>query len=434
MTSPSRRRLLRAGGVVAVASLAGCSGLFGSSRRTRTPIPDVETNVNVAERVDVEAVRRERGLTAVDPIVDDVDDGTALYFPPGTYVVEGSMILEGVSNVALVGDDATLVPAGPVRSDGEYLLSLSGSQIHLEGFTVDLSGEGHGGRIQILGRDEFVCRDLDVVGVNAATGLFIFGTRAADGRGVVERLTARDGSPESGGLLVTKQHAGELFVRDCRFEGFKGNGLYGSPPGVPGGGDGAVKVEGGEFSNNNIANVRLGSAGSYVKGATVAVDGDVPPTSEGVVNSRGVWLHGGGDLLVEDCTIRLAPPANGDGAIVMGGDTASAVVRNTDVRVDADLRALDVSLSDPVDEEVTFRCEDVVVTGDASGGAAVSVTDRDGCRFRGVTVRQTGANRDGFLFRRSSQNVARNLYVDVTGRPFVLEEGSTVDVVGVQTE
>ena len=435
MTDSTRRQLLRAGGVAAVASLTGCSELFGSgSRRPRTSAVDanatVDVSVDASRRMDVDAVRSDRNLTTVDSVVRDVEDGTLLYFPPGEYVIDGSVILDDVSNVALVGRDATLVPGGPVRGGEEYLLSLSGDHLHLEGFTVDFRREGYGGRIQILGREEFVCRDVDVVGVNAATGLFVFEMRDAEGRGVVERLTATDGSRESGGMLVAKRHAGELVVRDCRFEGFKGNGLYGSPPGVPGGANGTVTVEGGEFRNNNIANVRLGSPGSSVRDATVVVDGEIPPTSEGVVNARGVWLHGGGDLLVENCTIRMAPPAKGDGAIVLGGNTASAVVRGTDVRVDAGVRALDVSLSTEVDEEVTLRCEDVSIDGEASGDVAVSVTDRDDCRFRNVSVAQRGASRDGFLFRRSSGNVVRNPDIDVTGRPFVLLEGSTVDVVG----
>ncbi|MFC5970146.1 hypothetical protein ACFPYI_02265 [Halomarina salina] len=429
MTNASRRRLLRAGGVAAVSTLAGCSGLFDSTRE-RDRIRDVDVTANVSQRVDVEAVREERDVTAIDGIVRDAEDGTLLYFPPGEYVVEGSILLEDVSDLALVGNDATLIPADPVEEDEEYLLSLIGSQLHVEGFTVDIRGDGYGGRVQILGDDEFVCRDVEVVGVNAATGLFVFEMRNPEGSGVVERLTARDGSPESGGMLVAKRHAGELIVRDCRFEGFKGNGLYGSPPSVPGGGDGVVKVEGGEFRNNNIANVRLGSTGSYVRNATVVVDDDIPPTSDGVVNSRGVWLHGGGDMLVEDCTILLAPPANGDGAIVLGGHTGAATVRGTDVRVDADLRAIDVSLSDGVDGDATFRCEECVVAGDASGDVAISVTDRDGSRFSGVTVTQRGEDRDGFLFRRSRDNAVRDVDVDVTGQRFVLEEDSTVRGVG----
>lgn len=426
--TPSRRSVVRTAGVLALTALAGCSWVpelgGGPSRRS-----SVDTEFEYDEYVNVEVARRERDLDTVDSLIQEAADGTLLYFPPGEYLLGESVIVEGRRNLLLVGEGATLKPTGPVREGREYLVSIIGSQIHFEGFTLDYTEAGHGGRLQIITSGDFVCRDVEVVGENAASGLFAFEVRDGDGSGLVEKVVAVDGGPTSVGLFVKKGHTGTMRIVDCQLERFKGNGVYASAPGMPDGGNGTVSVEGGVFRNNNIANVRLGSDGSSVRGALVAVDEEVPPLPDGTVNSRGIWLHGGTDVLVEDCLVLLGAPARGDGALVVGGDTGATRIRNTRIRIDADLSALDISLDDRAGDDVRLDCDGLTITGQAAGGAAVSVSDRDECRFTDLAIDQPGLRRDGFLFRRSTMNVVTGLDIEVTGEPFVLQDDSTVRVV-----
>lgn len=71
-------------------------------------------------------------------------------------------------------------------------------------------------------------------------------------------------------VLVPPSHAGDLVVRNCYFEGWGNNGIYGSPPGNPSGhsnpgSGGVVRVENCYAKGNAVSNFRLGTDGSYVK-------------------------------------------------------------------------------------------------------------------------------------------------------------------------
>lgn len=71
-------------------------------------------------------------------------------------------------------------------------------------------------------------------------------------------------------LFVDPNHAGELLIRNCYFEGWGDNAVYGSPSGNPSshptpGSGGVVKVENCYSRGNAISNFRLGTDGSYVK-------------------------------------------------------------------------------------------------------------------------------------------------------------------------
>lgn len=437
VSRPCRRRLLQKTAVVAAGLLAGCSNLPGTDRKTteqsvedEQTTPGLENGVSIERRVNVKSLQDERNLETIESIIRDVDNETLLYFPPGQYVIDGPVALENVSNIALVGENATITPKQPLSETSEYFLSVIGSEIHIEGLTADFSKEGYGGRIQILSTGPFLCRDIDVIGNNAGTGLFVFSVRDSTATGVVQRINATDGGDWSDGLFVPKEHAGELRIEECQLAGFKGNGIYASAPGLEEGQGGVVTVRGGEYRNNNIASIRLGTAGSSVRESKVVVDSEIPPTASGEVNSRGVWLHGERDILVEECDITLSPPAQGDGAIVVGRDTEAATVRNTEIVVDADIAGINVAPNESGSEPAIpqLRCEDVSISGHASNGYAISVVGRSHCIFDGMRIIQTGTDRGGFLFRRSEDNTIRNSRIEVTGEPIVLREGAEVDV------
>lgn len=96
-------------------------------------------------------------------------------------------------------------------------------------------------------------------------------------------------------IFVTPDHAGTLTIKNCHFEGWGDNAVYGSPPGNPSehsnpGSGGVVKVENCYSKGNGISNYRLGADGSYIKNC-VSVGGQ-----------RGYWGFYGTTRVI-DCDI-----------------------------------------------------------------------------------------------------------------------------------
>lgn len=431
-----RRTVLRALGGSVVAALAGCQGRAqpGKANDENTPESSAQTSGDKEQPTEspfdydeIITATVEEGVTELTEQLQELSSGTMLHVPPGTYSLEGHVELESLENVAIIGDDAVIRPTIPVEEFSGYVLTLRGKNIHFQGFTFDFSKPGFGGRIQCLSSGDFICRDVTVRGRNDGRGTFRWDVRDPDGTGLVENVNAPDGGPETFGMFVGKAHAGELFVRDCHIEGFYNNGLYASSPGLDDGGHGPVKVEGGLYKNNNVAGVRLGSRGSYVKGATVVVDDEVPPTPDGTINSRGIRLRDQEGLLVEDCEVRMGTEARGDGAIVIESSTGSATISRTKITVDSDsVPAIRAKSPETVGANTATQidCIDVDIVGKAGKGDTILVVDRDRCRFENLSVRQTGMGRNGLHLIRSKDIQLLSSRIDVTGKPLVLDFSS----------
>lgn len=96
-------------------------------------------------------------------------------------------------------------------------------------------------------------------------------------------------------ILVDPSHAGELVIRNCYFEGWGDNAVYGSEPGNPPehptpGSGGVVKVENCYAKDNAVSNFRLGTDGSYIKNCVTAN------------GQRGYWGFYGSTRVI-DCDI-----------------------------------------------------------------------------------------------------------------------------------
>lgn len=96
-------------------------------------------------------------------------------------------------------------------------------------------------------------------------------------------------------IFVDPDHAGKLVIRNCYFEGWGDNGVYGSPPGNPSGhptpgSGGMVAVEDCYATGNAVSNFRLGTDGSYVRNC-VSLD-----------SQRGYWGFYN-DTRVLDCDV-----------------------------------------------------------------------------------------------------------------------------------
>lgn len=444
-----RRRYLRSAGTVALFGLAGCSDADSSSEPTGGT-PGAPTDRQPPENVpagdgsprDVASIADEWGFDGVtnladvgadtggDRAVDGVLDehataGTLVYLPPGRYRLTDEFSIGDGSRLGLVGYDAVVAPE---EGFSDTLFGLGWpdplDEVLVSGVTFDFSAPDTGGRpVFAAADDRVVLRDLSVRGeVDVEQDLFRLDVTGEDGTGLVERLTLPDGAvPGTSvtGCEVGDNNRGDVSFVDCHIEGFPDNGLYADPP------EGSVEVQGGYFRNNGIAGVRIETnEDSVVRGVHVRCD-----RAEGSGrNMRGIRLRAGNSLLVEDCVVELLEVTESDGAITFASELESATVRNCRLRVDADnVNAIRVkSPSDGASSNTSqgpFRCENVVVTGSASEGAAIQAANREGCEFYGLCVNQPGDNRDGF----QADNVVGELvnsHIAVTGDPLAFRNST----------
>jgi hypothetical protein len=380
--------------------------------------------VNVAE----EGAATDASASITDLITTHAADDTALVFPDGRYLID-PIVLSDLQNFAMrAAPNAApvLVPSGPSAELGKWLLRLTSvERLLLSGITFDFTTEGHGGMTYVLGTGDFTVRNVTVDGpLPADTSAFRFDVVERDSQGVVEDLQPRNGSEPNStsvGIYVGSDHAGTLTFRNCTVENFPNNGLYASSPGredALAGANGPVQVEGGLYRNNNIANVRLGSNGSYVRDAEVVID-EVPPALDGDVNARGIRFRARGGHLVENCNVRMdAPDVDSLGGIVVHRASRNVRVRNTRINVESEsVPAINVLSPDSGGSSSSF--ENVEITGAASGGNAVKVVDRDGTTFQGCTVEQPGDDRNGLRFERSQKCSVTDSAVSATAEPIV---------------
>ncbi|WP_415381169.1 hypothetical protein [Halosimplex sp. TS25] len=397
-----------------------------TSEPTATPEPvhPLAEEYDLAMDV-VEAGVDPNGEVPVREGLPDLGPDTLLFFPEGRYLVDGGWDLSSFDRLALIGDGATLVPPDGYRGTMFYFAEeRETSAVHIEGITFDFKTEDTGPRpMNVRATDELYVGDVAVEG---STRGVRFDVTDPDGRGEIRRLQLTDGGlpgVNAVGCLVSPKNRGELVFGDCRIAGFPNNGLYASSS------NGPVTVDGGRYTNNGIANVRV-SGPSTVQ--DVAVTCDRAP--EGFLNMRGIWLRGG-RCTITGCEVEMKTLTYSDGAVVgvWRGD-----LRDSRIRVDTDdVSAISVKPGDETgriesDAGEGINCSDVTIEGSASGASAVLVTDYESCSFEDVSIHQNGAERDGLYLIRSDDAVVKNSVIDVTGRP-IRTEDSSVERINVQT-
>ncbi|GGN94200.1 right-handed parallel beta-helix repeat-containing protein [Haloarcula pellucida] len=365
--------------------------------------------------------------SVVDVIREYRADDTLLVFPPGEYYIDEQVRFTGFEKFGLVGNDATLVPADYHSFEGpQYRLFRlgvgysPGNRLVFDGFDVDQTAPDTGIRvIDTVVENGLEVRNITVSGEHdsGTWGPGRFAISDPDGSGLVEGFEVPDGgawedeTPNAGNIwrgptgLLANSNEGTLTFRNCVVGAFPDNGLYAS------GGSGVIRVEGGRYFNSNGACVRIGGDGSRVQGVTVEVD-QVRPRDE---SHRGIRLERGGDIRVEDVTVRnFAPLPTSFGISVMGNCT-SAWIENADVyiagdelnygvvlapdcgditlvhsRIEMDTPggfALELNESSNTSEVTCNYLNIVGNTGDESAKAAIRC-DRDNVRFGAVTVDQ----------------------------------------------
>jgi hypothetical protein len=253
--------------------------------------------------------------------------------------------------------------------------------------------------------------------VNGAdTSLVLDGVEMADG--------ARNGTAV---YTHPADDPGELRLRNCVIENWHIQGLYGSPHGGP------MHVVGGRYANNGEAQVRVGGGGadteSVIRDVTVHVSDPQPATRK--QNIRGIWLKEGEGTLVENCDVRITNLSDygSSGALVVGPEQGRATIRDTSIQVDASTFAISApkpkehgfvipSLDHPP-ENWDVTCENVEISGTASGQVAVWVVGRPNCAYRNVDVNQRGENRDGLGVFRSPETVIENCSCVTSSYPLI---------------
>ena len=436
-------------GLTGLVGLTGCSGSGDADSTPTEPIPDPTPDspalpegfdevVNVADRgADVS------GDESVVPILESIDaDGSLIYFPPGMYRMDGSWVVDTFERFGVVGNEATIVPDPGL---GVNLFRFDdrerGVDLRVEGFTFDYTDPRTTGRmLHLKCRDGLLVRDVRANGtVNERPDLVRVDVTDPEGEGLVHRLQLPDGASSGSnvtGCYVGNNSRGQLTFLNCRIEGFPDNGLYADPP------SGKIIVDGGYFANCGISNVRV-RGNSIVRNAYVRCDGN----HREFANMRGIRLTDYEPQdepepgIVENCRVDMLDVTHSDGAIELSSQLARGIVRDTRVRVDADevaaIRAKTPNaLFADLEIEPSLHLENVTIAGDAAGREAVRISDREGCVFDQVDIHQTGRDRDGIVFSRSSATVVRDVTIEVPGDAIVLNDSEmeTGDVEIVDTE
>lgn len=285
----------------------------------------------------VEAGADNSGSQSIRSVLSRVaGDNTLVKFPAGEYLIDGQVRLTNYSKFGMVGENATIKVAptdGYTFKLGTYRSPIN--DLHVEGFTVDISGNNTGGRVfELQAGDDLYAGNLTVEGKHdtSSKGPMLVGMQNSGGNGLVENVDLSDGGEDvSGGrggtgLLVSNYHSGSVTLRDIDVGPFPDNGIYCT------GGPGDVHVEGGRFVNANVAGVRLTGDGSSIDGSTFVYDEDI----SGFGGQRPIRLDEGSGLEVTNVDIDMSISQTEAIRVMPGVD--SATISNVDMDLTSSVR------------------------------------------------------------------------------------------------
>jgi hypothetical protein len=399
---PSRRTYLKTAGAAAVSIplLAG----EGAAATQRHGI-SFDTVVDMVEDAGCDPNGNEPCDGALQSAAGS---NTLLKFPSGTYKLTEKNSLNGYSNFGILGEDDVTFTV-PDDSTEKVININYGTGALVENITIDQSNatpcvqvapddglEVHG--LEILGQGISSATSGHGPGDGDAPNAFNPMVRSSGGEGMVENITlhneGRMGSYSRVGVWIGSENKGTITLRNCNVEGFSGNGVYASrTPGV-------VQVEGGTYKNNDLSQVRIGSAGSYVEGVTAETDlsESRSPNPDEMLNGSGIRLEsdrGGSGAEIRDCDIRIGPEVNAASGISIFSNYGDFIIENTRVECNPNetyaIRAQSPDRSD--DTSGTLR--NVSVTGDAAGFVGVLIEGRPDTTVENCCIQQTGSGRTG---------------------------------------
>jgi hypothetical protein len=375
-------------------------------------------------------------------------DRTLLKFPEGEYRFTETNVLLDYANLGLLGDGDVRFSV-PEEFNEKLIVIDRGTGALFENIDIDLTAAGATPGLHLAAADDLEIHDVEFVGQgihpdseprnfgNSAKGpngnpdvtnaLFPI-VRSPDGTGVVENVVAHNaglmGAYTRGGVWIGISTRGTITLRDCAFSGFPGNGVYASRT------NGVVRIEGGTYRNNDVSQVRIGSEGSYVRDATIAVDSTSSrsPNPSEALNQRGIRFEGAkiesGRPVARDCDVTIAATPHSEGGVVANGTCGEFLVADTRIGIGEDyVRGVQAKVPNggpsypPPPRPHGARLRGVSVTGPAAEGTAIELRGRQGSTIEACCIQQGGANRDGITLVDSPNSPVRDATIDVTGRP-----------------
>jgi hypothetical protein len=453
--SVDRRSYLKLAGVAAgsVPLLSGSATAF-----TRRGIRFKRT-VNMVEEAGCDPTGNQ---PCDEQITDAAGDYTLLKFPAGTYKLTEKNVILGETNVGFVGEGDVRFKV-PERFNEKLLVVDDGTGLLFEGIDIDQTADGATPGLHLGADDNLRVHDVELIGQGihpdsipkgepgwspgdgASNGnpdvmdYFYPIVRSPDGTGLVTNLEANNhglmGAYNAGdgrsGIWVGVENKGTITFRDCHIEEFGSNGTYTSRT------YGVVQFEGGTYRNNDNNQIRIGSTGSYIDGATLDVDAassDAPNPYE-ALNYRGARIEMGRmsdrtDIAIRnsDITIRSSPHSGGG---VVAEATASEF-RVEDTRIGVDVDGVRGVLGKEPDGGGAYPApakphagtlRNVSITGSAANHAAITLRNRPNSVIEGSCFHQEGSDRDGAVLINSDGSVVRNSTIDVTGQQVVDRRG-----------
>jgi hypothetical protein len=471
-----RRQLLAALAAGGGIALSGCQDAFtdaeeptespppttgpGTPQPTETP-PETETEieteepefgtvVNMVEDRDVDPTG---GEPIDDALADAAADDTLLEFPPGEYLVTDSLLLRQADTFGIRGTGEHHRDVRFTHPEGYSGLLVDvrdGRNCLFENFTADQTDdETTNSGLIVRQQTGLIVKDLEVAGFTPlenkspdASGSIDLVTQVLDPKGVgtVVRFTSVGGSqvgvyPNSyPGLYSGVDSRGTLRLVDCHVEDCGGAGVYTSRTRGP------VKISGGLFRNNEVAQARIAGEGSYIRNARIVVDTDERRNSRGDYETvRGLWWESGDrgktGGVAYDCefVVRSAPVRRG--LLEVNGTAGAMTVRNCQFRTEREqyfaIYAFppgSSSMGGHPDRPWGITVENVRVTGDAAGRDAVRIDSRPGSLLAGVEIEQPGQDRSGVAIVQSPGSRIADSTIAAGGFPVRLSlDGEPVD-------
>jgi hypothetical protein len=401
-----------------------------------------------------------------EQIQDAADSFTLLRFPPGEYKVTQKNVILNETNLGFLGEGDVRFRV-PERFNEKVLVVDSGTGVLFENIDIDQRADGATPALHLGGEDDIQVHDVELIGQGihpdsipkgepgwspgdgaengnpAVMDFFYPIVRSPDGTGLVTNLTANNhglmgaynaGSGRSG-IWVGIENRGTVTFRDCHIEEFGSNGTYTSRT------NGVVQFEGGVYRNNDNNQIRIGSTGSYIDGATLSVDADASdaPNPYEALNYRGVRVEMGRqsdrtDVVVRDCDIAVRSAPHSGGGVVAEATASEFTVRNSRIGIDEDgVRGVlgkepdGGGAYDPPAKPHAATLENVSITGSADGEDAITLFDRPDSVVDGCCIHQEGSSRNGVRLVDTDDSRVTDSTIDVTGQQ-VVEENSSVRV------
>lgn len=433
-----RRSFLKAAGAATIATAGVASGAASSSV-TRGGIT-FDRVVNAVDDLGMDPT----GSTPIDSILEaNIETGTLIEFPPGTYLYDNHHYYDGVSRFGIRGTGSSQrdVQFTPTKDSALLLIAgFAGTGILIDNLSLQQRmDETTGAAIGLNSPDGSLIRDVEWLGVtpNDTNGLnfnLTYATTDVDGVNVAERII-HGVDAESvevqypGGAQTVRGgpgHVGELILRDAELRNANENATRYTSEGV-------FTVEGGVFANNQNTQLRF-SAGNHpskvssARGVHIIVDDPETQVSSCIqLDSSPAADYG---AIIEDCVIESIE-AKGDGGgrgvidFPTWGAHGSATFRNCVIRNERPGRTVSAARIEdgrPVPEETAVTFENCSFTG--NGGGLYAHSDRSGSVIHKSCIDMPNAAIDGIKTQNLSTSSCR-VPSDVLGGSST--DGSTTD-------